>query len=183
MFHFLELFSLYPLLCPSSLKNASSIKESFYSIIFNTCFLLDSIICPPIISSSKIKYAWWKLKIRSSSHTLPKYLSRISTKWWMISKTINSLSSFSTPAAKYKLAYLLVMMRDNVRIPFKHNFVITPLQEVGQPAWSSYNHAADLYQFGVILKTLSIILNGSIVVCQFITSFYIDYLSFWLKGL
>ena len=31
-----------------------------------------SIIKPPIIISSRMKYAWWKLKIRSSSQTLLK---------------------------------------------------------------------------------------------------------------
>jgi hypothetical protein len=66
----------------------------------------------------------WKLKIRSSSHTcnhpppgmsdacnagkaqgrvqrtLPKYLSKISTKWWMVSRVTSSLSFQSTQATK-----------------------------------------------------------------------------------
>jgi hypothetical protein len=38
--------------------------------------------------------------------TLPKYLSNTSTKWWMTSRVMSSLSSLSMQATKYKLAYL-----------------------------------------------------------------------------
>lgn len=38
--------------------------------------------------------------------TLPKYRSRISTKWWMISSVSSSLSSASMHMQKYRLAYL-----------------------------------------------------------------------------
>ena len=91
---------------PSSLKNASSIRPSFSCIIFSAYFFELSMMKPPIIISSKIKYAWWKLNMRSNSHTLLKYLSNTSTKWWMMSNTINSLSSFSMHATKYSDAYL-----------------------------------------------------------------------------
>ena len=42
---------------PSSLKKASSISESFYAIILRACFLLLSMMNPPIIISSRMKYA------------------------------------------------------------------------------------------------------------------------------
>ena len=43
---------------------------------------------------------------RLGTLTLPKYLSKSSTKRWMISNTISSLSVESIPTQKYKLAYL-----------------------------------------------------------------------------
>lgn len=49
----------------------------------------------------------WKLKMRSNSQTLPKYLSKTSTKWWITSRTANSLSSWSTIVTKKRLAYLI----------------------------------------------------------------------------
>lgn len=45
-------------------------------------------------------YTLWKLKMRSSSQTFPKYLSRTSTKVCMSSRTMSSFSSLSTMAIK-----------------------------------------------------------------------------------
>ena len=59
-------------------------------------------------------YALWKLKMRSSSHTLPKYRSSTSTKWWIVSSTMSSLSSSSTHAKKYREAYLNARGRGQV---------------------------------------------------------------------
>ena len=105
--HFFVVDGPPSLLEPSSLKKASSIRASLQLIIFSACFLELSIIKPPTIISSNMKYAWWKLKIKSSSHTLLKQRSSTSTKWWMMSRTISSLSDYSTQHAKYNDAYLL----------------------------------------------------------------------------
>jgi hypothetical protein len=42
----------------------------------------------------------------SSSHTLPKYRSNVSTNMWMISSVMSSLKFISMQATKYRLAYL-----------------------------------------------------------------------------
>eukprot|EP01136_Pigoraptor_vietnamica_P023433 Opistho-1_new@75530 len=73
----------------------------------STVFLLVSSTSPPTMYSSRIKYAFSKLKMMSSSHTLPKYLSSSSTKRWIISSVMSSLSSWSTATQKKRLAYRL----------------------------------------------------------------------------
>lgn len=59
------------------------------------------------VSLNKYGITLWKLKIRSNSHTFPKYLSKISTNEWINYKTMSSFSSLSTIVMKYKLAYRL----------------------------------------------------------------------------
>lgn len=89
------------------------------------CFLLTSCTSPANRNSSRMKYAFSKLKMMSNSQTyrikwkriiqkyknwrpltLPKYLSSISTYRWMISRQINSLSTCSMAQRKYSEAYL-----------------------------------------------------------------------------
>lgn len=103
----------------------TSCSTSCAAIALRTFFLEVSWISPPTSSSSRMKYAFSKLKIMSNSQTwkggqgvrtigtrvsqtltLPKYLSRSSTYLWMISNVSNSLSFCSMAQQKYKLAYL-----------------------------------------------------------------------------
>jgi len=57
-----------------------------------------------------IKQTLWKLKTKSSSHTLLKKWSSISTNKWMHSKYANSLSVISTQSEKNKPAYRLYII-------------------------------------------------------------------------
>ena len=56
------------------------------------------------------KQTLWKLKTKSSSHTLLKKWSSISTNKWMHSKYANSLSVISTQSEKNKPAYRLYII-------------------------------------------------------------------------
>ena len=57
--------------CGEELLTSISSKLSCWLMYRNTFFLLLSCISPAIKSSSKMKYAFWKLKMMSSSQTLP----------------------------------------------------------------------------------------------------------------
>ena len=59
------------------------------------------------IGLSILLHTLWKLKIKSSSQTLPKYLSSISTKLCISYRTISSFWSLSTMVMKQRLANLL----------------------------------------------------------------------------
>lgn len=92
---------------------------SWAAMAFKTLFLLVSWTSPPIISSSRMKYAFSKLKMMSSSQTDPKYLKRVggwdtktrthgnythlsssSTYLWITSNVSSSLSSGSIATTK-----------------------------------------------------------------------------------
>ena len=78
-------------------------SRSLYIMAFSSSFSLSRITAwlvscssPATMYSSRMAYTLWKLKTRSSSHTLPKYSSSIMTKRWMASRYASSLSAWQS---------------------------------------------------------------------------------------